>query len=335
VLSEADAAIVTMPVTSLPCAGLVIATTGGVVSRTVTVKVPADALPALSAAVQETAVVPMANVLPEAGKQTTGTTPSIASSDDAAKVTVAPLAPVASAVTSAGRVSTGPIESRTITVKLPLDELPLLSVAEHDTGVAPIANVAPEAGVQLTGTMPSTASSADAVKVTTAPAGLVASTVRSPGSVKTGPVESCTVTMKLPPAVLPAASAAEQATVVAPIGKSVPDPGVQKTDTLPSTASVADAAKLTTEPAVDVASTVWLDGSVSVGAVVSCTEVVKLPAALLPAASVAEHETVVVPRAKVLPEAGVQLTGTMPSITSSADALNETIAPAALVASAV
>jgi hypothetical protein len=56
---------------------------------------------------------------------------------------------------------------------------------------------------------------------------------------------------------------------------------------------------------------------------------------LLPWASVVEHETAVMPIAKVLPDAGRQLTATAPSIASTADAANVTIAPLGLVAGAV
>jgi hypothetical protein len=68
--------------------------------------------------------------------------------------------------------------------------LPDLSVAEHDTTVEPTGNVEPEAGVQVTDTEPSTESSAETVKVTTAPLGPVASTVMSAGTVTTGGVLS-------------------------------------------------------------------------------------------------------------------------------------------------
>jgi hypothetical protein len=50
-------------------------TVGGVVSRTVTEKLPLVLFPAPSVAVQLTAVVPSANVLPEAGAQLAATLP--------------------------------------------------------------------------------------------------------------------------------------------------------------------------------------------------------------------------------------------------------------------
>ena len=78
----------------------------------------------------------------------------------------------------------------TVTLKLPLEELPLKSAAEQFTVVAPRGKVDPEAGTQVTGTEPSTASDAEAVKFTTAPAELEACTMMLAGRVKTGGVVS-------------------------------------------------------------------------------------------------------------------------------------------------
>lgn len=75
--------------------------------------------------------------------------------------------------------------------------------------------------------------------------------------------------MKLPEARLPAASVAEQLTVVVPGANVEPEAGEQFTATEPSTISVAEALKFTTAPAADVAETVIFEGSVNVGAVVS------------------------------------------------------------------
>ena len=54
-------------------------------------------------------------------------------------------------------------------------------------------------------------------------------------------------------------------------------------------------------------------GKVKVGGVVSWTFTVKEPVAVLPLPSVAEQLTVVVPRLKALPEAGVHVIGTVPA----------------------
>jgi hypothetical protein len=74
---------------------------------------------------------------------------------------------------------------------------------------------------------------------------------------------------------------------------------------------------------------------VMVGAVVSRTVTSKLPVASLPAASVAEQFTCVMPIGKVFPEAGEQSRGTLPSTSSVAVALEFTCAPLGPVASSV
>ena len=63
-----------------------------------------------------------------------------------------------------------------------------------------------------------------------------------------------------------------------------------------------------------------LEGGVSVGPVVSTTVTLKPLVPVLPAASVAEQETVDVPNGKVAPEAGRQVTPTGPSTASLAEA---------------
>src|SRR5436190_21416522 len=63
-----------------------------------------------------------------------------------------------------------------------------------------------------------------------------------------------------------------------------------------------------------------------VGGVVSLTVTVNEPVAVLPCASVALQFTVVVPRSNVEPDAGEQVTGTGPSMTSTAVAVHVTTA---------
>src|SRR2546422_10962050 len=90
---------------------------GGVLSRTVTVKVPLAILPERSVAVQDTRVVPRAKVEPDVAEQTTtgdGSTVSVAVAENVAE---APLGLVASAGMSAGRGSAGGGGSITITRK--------------------------------------------------------------------------------------------------------------------------------------------------------------------------------------------------------------------------
>jgi hypothetical protein len=77
---------------------------------------------------------------------------------------------------------------------------------------------------------------------------------------------------------------------------------------------------VTTAPPGLVASAGGSTGTVTVGFVVSWTMTLKEREPLLPCESVALHVTGVVPRPKVLPDAGEQV-GTMePSTTSEADA---------------
>jgi hypothetical protein len=73
---------------------------------------------------------------------------------------------------------------------------------------------------------------------------------------------------------------------VLPIGNVEPEPGEQLTATEPSTISEADdgtcPAKETAAPEELVASAIKLEGTVTVGAVVSCTVTVKDPVPVLP-----------------------------------------------------
>jgi hypothetical protein len=89
------------------------------------------------------------------------------------------------------------------------------------TVVVPGAKTDPLAGDAVSIVTP-TASVAVGVKVTFAPLGLVACTVKLAGPVTTGAVVSCTVTVKLPVAVFPALSVALAFTVVVPIGNVLP-----------------------------------------------------------------------------------------------------------------
>jgi len=143
------------------------------------------------------------------------------------------------------------------------------------------------------------------------------------------------VIVKLPLAILPAPSVAEQPTVVTPSGNVEPETAEHVTATDPLTRSLAETVKFTTAPDGPVASSVMLAGKVSVGGVVSWMVTLKLPLVVLPALSVAEQSTLVVPSGNVLPEAGVQDTVTEPSTMSVAEAEKETTAPDGPVASAV
>jgi len=183
--------------------------------------------------------------------------------------TTAPNGPVASSVIFAGRVSVGGVVSCTVTVKLPFAVLPRVSDAEQLTVVVVIGNVLPEDGAQITEREPSTMSVAEVENVATAPDGPVASSVIFAGRVSVGGIVSCTVTVKLPLAVFPFESVAEQLTVVVVIGNVLSEDGTQVTATAPSTMSDADAENVAAAPVGPVASNVIFAGRVSVGGVVS------------------------------------------------------------------
>lgn len=242
---------------------------GAVVSWTVTMKLPFVVLLCKSVAEQLTVVIPMANIVPDAGAQIAATDPSTISDEVAENVAIAPRAPVASRLMFAGRVRTGAVVSVTVIVKLSLAVLLRESVAEQFTEVKPTGNVLPEAGEQVTATAPSTRSVDVAENIAEAPAGLVASRLIFPGRVRTGAVVSVTVTVKLPLAVLLRESVAEQFTEVTPTGNVLPEAGEQVTETRPSTRSEAEAEYVAVAPDELVASVVMLAGRLSVGGVVS------------------------------------------------------------------
>jgi len=220
-------------------------------------------------------------------------------------------------------------------VKVPEALLPALSVAEQETVVVPKGNIEPDNGAQVTGTDPSTTLDAEAANVTIAPAGPVAFTVMSPGSVRTGGVLFSTVTVKEPVAVLPALSDAEQDTVVVPNGNVEPEAGLQVTSTDPSIRSEAEGEKVTAAPPGPVPCMVMSDGSCRVGGVRSTTVTLKEPEPVLPALSVTEQVTVVEPKANVEPDAGEQFGASGPSTLSTAETVKLAIAPAGPVASRV
>src|SRR5262249_51609328 len=93
--------------------------------------------------------------------------------------------------------------------------------------------------------------------------------------------------------------------------------------------------KVTTAPAALVASTVIGAGQVTTGAVVSWIVTANDPAAMFPAASLAEHCTVVVPSEKILPLGGEQVTMGLAGLLSEALVANTTTAPDGPVASRV
>ena len=199
-------------------------TDGASVSTTITLNDAARVLPCASLAVQLTVVAPSGNVDPLAGVQVATTLPSTASTADAVYVNAAPVGPVASTVAFAGRVMTGAVVSLTVTVNVLVLTFAWLSVAVHATVVAPNGNVDPETGVHPTATLPSIASTAEAVYVNTAPVGTVASRLAFGGTVMTGGTVSgaFSIVTSIVAAVdaLSAASNARAVNVTGPLGRA-------------------------------------------------------------------------------------------------------------------
>ena len=104
-----------------------------------------------------------ANQGDDEGEQVTVTGWLIASVAVPWNSTIVPDGPVAGAVRSPGRVSTGAVRSATVTVKVPVARLPLESLAVQTTSVVPIEKVDPERGRQSGVIAPSTRSVAVAV----------------------------------------------------------------------------------------------------------------------------------------------------------------------------
>lgn len=135
----------------------------------------------------------------------------------------------------------------------------------------------------------------------------------------TGGSASFTLTVKLSDTGLlnSSASAAEQVTVVVPIGNVDPAAGLQVAfGSIPSSSATDGLVKVTTAPVELVASTVTSAGTFFRARSVSRTVTSKLAETGLSASSpsAAVHVTVVVPIGNVEPEAGLQLTaGAEPS----------------------
>ncbi len=120
------------------------------------VKVRLLLLPDPSVAVVVTVVVPTGNKEPDGGVLTVETVPLTRSLAEVAKVTLAPLRPLASTVMLAGTLIEGAVVSTTFTAKTALPVLPAASVEEAVTLVFPSGNIEPEAGVFTVGSTPST-----------------------------------------------------------------------------------------------------------------------------------------------------------------------------------
>jgi hypothetical protein len=130
--------------------------TGGVVSRTVTVKLSLALFPEPSVAVQLTVVVPSGNVLPDPWLQEGVRPPlTVSEAETPEKPTLAPDGPVASAVFAPGTVMLGGVVSFTLTLADAVLVSPVLvSVAVQETEVVPSGKVLPGGGEQTTSAGP-------------------------------------------------------------------------------------------------------------------------------------------------------------------------------------
>jgi hypothetical protein len=169
----------------------------------------------------------------------------------------------------------------------------------HFTGVVPIGNTEPDAGVQVT--VPVVAV---ALKATGPPFAFFELVTMFAGSFNTGPAGLLTVTLKVPGTPLPNAFSAVHVTVVSPIGKTEPDAGIQLIVAPPV---AVGAGNMTAAPAEDVAVAVWFAGTEITGEPGFVTVTVNEPGVGGLTPSLAEHDTVVVPITKADPEGGVQV----------------------------
>jgi len=300
-------------------------TTGGVVSTSVTLTVnePVLTLPCASAARHATLVSPTGNVAPDAGEQDGAMEPSTMSVAVTAKVAEPPPGLCVVTETAPGRWSCGAVVSMTCTSKDAVALLPCASVARQVTVVDERANVDPETGVHDGERDPSTASTAEALNVTAAPADELASRVTPAGTLTVGAVVSRIATMNEAEPVLPCASVARHVTIVEPMGNVAPDAGEHDAGSGPSTLSLADAVNVTCAPLPDVASFVTSAGTLTTGDVVSAgvTVIENVPMLVFPCASVTVQETVVSPSGNADPDGGEQDGLSDPSTASAADAL--------------
>ncbi len=155
----------------------------------------------------------------------------------------------------------------------------------------------------------------------------VASVAAGQLAVTTGAVVSTTSKLKETVLGLPVASVADAKIVCCPMANVSPEAtgmvfSLNVTGTAPFTASIAEAANVTGEPAAEVASVDAGAPAATTGAVVSFTSKPKLVFAVLPATSVADARTVWLPTEKnVVPGVtgvafSVKVTGSVPSIAS-------------------
>lgn len=243
-----------------------------------------------STALQLMVVVPIANLVPEDGEQSTPTAPFARSVADGDMYEIsAPNTLAAGALTVSCAAITGAVVSLIVTDEVAVALFPAPSRAVHETTVVPTLK---EVGAYESAmVVVETASVVEArVRVGAASGvrGAVASKLCADGTVIAGAVVSVMFTAKVVVAVFPAISVLVQIIVVAPSANCNPDRGEHETAVVPSTASVAlGAVYIPSAPAVEVASIVTASCAAITGAVLSMLVTVIVVVATLPAASVA------------------------------------------------
>ena len=187
---------------------------GGVVSATVTSCAAVCLLPAASAAVQVTTVVPRPNR--GGASLAMDTTPTASDAVAEPWSTAVPAGPAASARTDSGAYTDGGVVSTTETTCESDAALPAASDAVHVTTVLPTANAA---GASLaTDAMPTVSDASGSPMSTALASAAAASNSTSAGAAIDGGVVSSIVTVCRACAALPAASAAVHVTIVSPTG---------------------------------------------------------------------------------------------------------------------
>jgi len=297
---------------------------GGSVSVTVTMKLQLFVLPDVSATVQTTFVVPVAKLEPLAGTQLVLATPQLSPTVTLNATFDAHWPSAAGAVISPGQMIVGNSVSVTVTVKLQLLVLPDESHTVQVTFVVPLGKLKPLAGAQ-TVLVTAQLSPVTGLNVTFDvhwPS--AAGTVMSAGQRIVGGSESLTVTVKLQLFVLPDVSATVQTTFVVPVAKLEPLAGTQLVLATPQLSPTVTLNATFDAHWPSAAGTVISDGQVMLGGWVSLMVTVKVPDAVLLAASVAVQLTVVCPFKNVVPLAGAHVT-VVPGQLSLAVAVNVTL----------
>ena len=139
-----------------------------------------------SVPVHSTLVAPTRNSVDDAGVQTGTIEPSTTSVAEAANLTTAPFLFEVRAVTAAGTTTLGAVRSTTVIRKVLVTLSSGRSWAVHVTVVCPSGKLAPELGLQETGSDWLSRPVAEVANETAAPFGACASTVMSAGTVSSG-----------------------------------------------------------------------------------------------------------------------------------------------------